>query len=55
MRAVWMRRYLGGGFRTTRRDSGDAVKSAAADLRRACPKPPYLYAKIGALRHLIRA
>ena len=22
--------------------------------RRVCPKPPYLYAKIGALRHLTR-
>jgi putative hydrolase of the HAD superfamily len=55
MRAVWMQRYLGGRFRGTRRDAGNAGMRAAKSVPRACPKPPYLYAKIGALRHLIRA
>jgi putative hydrolase of the HAD superfamily len=55
MRAVWMQRYLGGRFRGTRRDAGNAGMRAVRSVRRACPKPPYLYAKIGALRHLIRA
>jgi putative hydrolase of the HAD superfamily len=55
MRAVWMQRYLGGRFRGTRRDAGNSGTKAATSARRRCPKPPYLYAKIGALRHLIRA
>ncbi len=56
MRAVWMQRYLDGRFRGTRRDAGNAgSESRLASMRRVCPKPPYLYAKIGALRHLIRA
>jgi putative hydrolase of the HAD superfamily len=55
MRAVWMQRYLGGRFRGTRRDAGNSGTNAATSVRRTCPKPPYLYAKIGALRHLIRA
>jgi putative hydrolase of the HAD superfamily len=54
MRAVWMQRYLGGRFRGTRRDALNAGARSAATTRRACPKPPYLYAKIGALRQLIR-
>lgn len=55
MRAVWMQRYLDGRFRGTRRDAGNAGASALASMRRVCQKPPYLYAKIGALRHLICA
>jgi putative hydrolase of the HAD superfamily len=53
MRTVWMRRYLGGRFRGTRRDLGNAGAAAAA-MRRSCPNPPYLCAKIGALRELAR-
>jgi len=52
MRAVWMQRYLGGRFRGTRRDLGNA--GVLATTRRRCPKPPYLCAKIGALRDLAR-
>jgi putative hydrolase of the HAD superfamily len=52
MRTIWMQRYLGGRFRGTLRDQPNAGSRAAATTRRACPKPPYLYAKIGALRHL---
>ena len=52
MRTVWMQRYLGGRFRGTRRDLVNAA--ALAPARRSCPKPPYLCAKIGALRDLAR-
>ncbi|HEX4233221.1 MAG TPA: pyrimidine 5'-nucleotidase [Caldimonas sp.] len=52
MRTVWMQRYLGGRFRGTRRDPANA--GARSPTRRACPNPLYLYAKIGALRHLAR-
>jgi putative hydrolase of the HAD superfamily len=54
MRAVWMRRYLDGRFRGSRRDLANAGAKTAARACRSCPKPPYLYAKIGALRHLAR-
>ncbi|HEY2189660.1 MAG TPA: pyrimidine 5'-nucleotidase [Caldimonas sp.] len=54
MRTVWMQRYLGGRFRGTRRDLANAGARSRSPMRRACPKPPYLYAKIGALRHLAR-
>jgi putative hydrolase of the HAD superfamily len=53
MRTVWMQRYLGGRFRGTRRDLGNAG-ALLAPTRRNCPKPPYLCAKIGALRDLAR-
>jgi putative hydrolase of the HAD superfamily len=53
MRTVWMQRYLGGRFRGTRRDLGNAG-ALVAPTRRSCPKPPYLCAKIGALRELAR-
>ena len=53
MRTVWMQRYLGGRFRGTRRDLVNAAASSAP-ARRSCPKPPYLCAKIGALRDLAR-
>jgi putative hydrolase of the HAD superfamily len=52
MRTVWMQRYLGGRFRGHLRDQPNAGFRAPATGRRNCPKPPYLYAKIGALRHL---
>lgn len=54
MRSIWMQRYLGGRFRGTLRDAANAGARTAAATRRACPKPLYLYAKIGALRHLTR-
>ena len=54
MRAVWMRRYLDGRFRGSRRDLANAGLASPAKGRRSCPKPPYLYAKIDALRHLAR-
>jgi putative hydrolase of the HAD superfamily len=54
MRAVWMQRYLGGRFRGTRRDLVNAGAQPLARTRRSCPKPPYLCAKIGALRDLAR-
>jgi putative hydrolase of the HAD superfamily len=54
MRTVWMQRYLGGRFRGTRRDQANAGANRTDSGRRRCPKPAYLYAKIGALRHLAR-
>src|SRR5450755_444796 len=52
MRGVWMQRYLGGRFRGAQRDPLNAGFRAPPPARRICPKPAYLYAKIGALRHL---
>ncbi len=52
MRTYWMQRYVGGRFRGTLRDGGNAGAQASTSARVACPKPAYLYAKIGALRHL---
>jgi putative hydrolase of the HAD superfamily len=52
MRAVWMQRYLGGRFRGTLRNEGNAGSQRDATSRRKSPKPPYVYAKIGALRQL---
>ena len=52
MRTIWMQRYLGGRFRGHLRDRPNAGFRAPETGRRNCPKPPYLYAKIGALRHL---
>ncbi len=52
MRTIWMQRYLGGRFRGHFRDQPNAGFRASATGRRNCPKPAYLYAKIGALRHL---
>ena len=54
MRTIWMQRYLGGRFRGASHDRPNAGPRPAATARRICPKPPYLYAKIGALRHLTR-
>jgi putative hydrolase of the HAD superfamily len=55
MRTVWMQRYLGGRFRGALRDALDAGIRPIVTARRGCPKPSYLYAKIGALRHLNRS
>ena len=52
MRAIWMQRYLGGRFRGTVRDGVNAGSQRGATGRRKCTKPPYVYAKIGALRQL---
>ncbi len=52
MRTIWMRRYLDGRFQGTLRDGVNAGARASTTARVECPKPPYLYAKIGALRHL---
>ncbi len=52
MRTVWMQRYLDGRFRGTLRDGGNAGAKASTSTRVQCRRPPYLYAKIGALRHL---
>ena len=54
MRTVWMQRYLGGRFRGASRDPLHSGVKRASTARRVCPKPLYLYAKIGALRHLTR-
>ena len=54
MRGVWMQRYVGGRFRGTRRDAGNAAGSVTPWRHARCPKPSYLYAKIGALRQLTR-
>jgi putative hydrolase of the HAD superfamily len=54
MRGVWMNRYVGGGFRGALRDRLSAGFATLPPGRRICPKPAYLYAKIGALRHLTR-
>jgi putative hydrolase of the HAD superfamily len=55
MTTVWMQRYVGGRFRGALRDRLNSGFRAASPARRVCPKPPYLYAKIGALRHLTRS
>jgi putative hydrolase of the HAD superfamily len=52
MRAVWMQRYLGGRFRGTLRDGINAGYRAPSNTCLKCSKPPYLYARISALRHL---
>ncbi|MEO6896196.1 MAG: pyrimidine 5'-nucleotidase [Caldimonas sp.] len=52
MRTVWMQRYLGGRFRGTLRDGVNAGAASSTSARVAASRPPYLYAKIGALRHL---
>ena len=52
MRTVWMQRYIDGRFRGTLRDGGNAGAKASTSPRVQCRRPPYLYAKIGALRHL---
>jgi putative hydrolase of the HAD superfamily len=52
MRSVWMQRYLGGRFRGSLRDRPNAGRQRASNTRAECPKPPYLYAKIDALRQL---
>jgi putative hydrolase of the HAD superfamily len=54
MRTVWMQRYLGGRFRDRLRDGPNAADCRPPAGRPISPKPPYLYAKIGALRHLTR-
>ena len=54
MRGVWMQRYVGGRFRGGLRDRLNAGFRAPPPMRRICPKPAYLYAKINALRHLTR-
>ncbi len=55
MGTVWMQRDLGGRLRGGLRDKLDSGFGAAPAPRRMCPRPPYLYAKIGALRHLTRS
>ncbi len=55
IRGVWMQRYVGGRFRGALRDRLNAGFGTPPPARRVCPKPPYLYAKIGALRHLTRS
>ena len=52
MRGVWMQRYLGGRFKAGLRGRLNAGFGTRPPVRRVCPKPSYLYAKIGALRHL---
>ena len=52
MRTVWMQRYLGGRFRGTVGSGTNAGSQRDATGRRKCPKPAYVYAKIGALRKL---
>ena len=52
MRSIWMQRYLGGRFRGSLRDGPNAGRKAMENTRRECPKPPYLYARISALRQL---
>ena len=52
MRGAWMQRYAEGRFRGTRGDLVNAGAQSSASTLRKCPKPPHLYAKIGALRHL---
>ena len=54
MRTVWMQRYIGGRYRGRLRDALNSGFREPPAARRICPKPPYLYAKIGALRHLTR-
>ena len=54
MRTIWMQRYLGGRFRAALRGRLDSGVGKTAARARMCPKAPYLYAKIGALRHLTR-
>jgi putative hydrolase of the HAD superfamily len=54
MRGVWMQRYLDGRFRGHFRDGVAADSRAAKTSRRTCQKPAYLYAKIPALRTLLR-
>jgi putative hydrolase of the HAD superfamily len=54
MRTIWMQRYLGGRFRGTSSGRPSSGLRDAPTACRACPKPAYLYAKIGALRHLTR-
>ena len=54
MGTVWMQRYVGARVRGGLRDRLNAGFGDAPAPRRMCPKPPYLYAKIGALRHLTR-
>ena len=55
MATAWMQRYVGGRFRGALRDKLNSGFGDAPAPRRMCPKPPYLYAKIGALRHLTRS
>ena len=54
MRTVWMQRYVGDRFRGTLRGTINSGFRPAPTACRVCPKPLYLYAKIGALRHLAR-
>jgi putative hydrolase of the HAD superfamily len=54
MGTVWMQRYVGGRFRGAQRDALNSGFKRLPPRRPICPKPPYLYAKIGALRHLTR-
>ena len=53
MRGVWMERYLDGRFRGHFRDAVNAGSRPERGPRR-CPKPAYLYAKIGTIRTLLR-
>ena len=54
MRGVWMQRYVDGRFRGHLRSSGNAGARSPKFGGRKCPKPAYLYAKIGSLRSLHR-
>jgi len=54
MRGIWMQRYVDGRFRGHFGSGGNAGAKTAPTTGRKCPKPAYLYAKIGALRSLHR-
>lgn len=52
MRTIWMQRYLGGRFRgLLGNEPNDGLRPGIAAVRRS-PKPPYVYARINALRQL---
>jgi len=52
MRTVWMQRYLGGRFRGFLFHGGEASPRRLQSARRQCARPPYVCARIGALRQL---
>lgn len=56
MRTAWMQRYLDGRFRGHLRDGAPSQTGAMRPRRtacRACPSPPYVYAKIKSLQQLL--
>ncbi len=54
MRTVWMQRYLGGRFRGTVATGVGARRATRDQGMLRCPKPAYVYARIGSLRTLLR-